>query len=141
METDPLVTLTLQSDKGKLKGFYLFVRRDQYLKVAVPFCSNCAASQIRRSRIGRLLMIVAFIVGLGISSWLDLSRFQFLLLSGALCGPAYWLMHHKDRTVRIFSYDDETVTFSLKRTDYANAFLQANPRSKWHWASDEVCQP
>jgi hypothetical protein len=122
----PLTALKLTSDEGKLKGFYLIAKLYEHLVVTIPFCSKCAARQLRWSKIGRLMMLLAIFGGAGIAIWLDLGRWQTGLLVVVLAVPALWLMDYRDWTVRVTGYDQETVTFSFKRIEYAQEFIQQN---------------
>lgn len=122
----PFTPLRISSDEEKLKGLYLVVRRYEYLRVSVPFCSACAGKVLGRSRIGTALVIIGLIASVAISIWLDFTKLQGFLLVVALCGPAMWLQSYYGRSLRISGYDNDSVTFSLRKVEYARRFLQAN---------------
>lgn len=122
----PFTVLSLSSDEEKLKGFYLIVRHYEYLKVNVPFCMKCGARQLKRSRVGLLLFILGLIISIVTGDWLDLSRLQGFLLTVTLCGAPLWLRGYWGRTVRVAKYDDDSVTFSFRRREYAEEFKKIN---------------
>lgn len=124
----PFIPLSVRSDEEKLKGFYLIVRRYEYIRVPVPFCSKCAARQLRRTKVGQVLVVASLIASVAISVWLDLGRIGGFLLVVAVGGPALWFMDYRGRAVRVSEYDEDSVTFSFRRTEYAIQFITINHR-------------
>jgi hypothetical protein len=122
----PLSEIRLKSDEEKPRGFYLIARRYEYLRVAVPFCADCARRQLRQSRLGALLVLGALAVSVAVAIWLDASRFEGFLLAVLIAGPAIWFADRWGRVVRVTHYDDEAITFTFKSDEYARAFEQVN---------------
>ena len=94
--------------------------------IKVPFCELCAARQVKWSKLGRPLVILAGGVAFAVTLWFDLSKWVGCWLAILLALPTVWLTDYRDRVVRIKSYDADRVTFEFRRTEYAQQFGQLN---------------
>jgi len=124
--TGSLTALVLSSDERKLKSFHLVSARYEYLTVEVPYCEQCAARQLKWGKMGQRLMLLAIIVSVCVGLWFDIGSRETGLLTVVLAAPAIWLMLYRDWTVRVKAYDRDTVTFSFKRSEYAQEFVRMN---------------
>ena len=71
-------------------------------------------------------MVIGIILAVGLGIWFDLGRWTGFVLAVLLCSPGVLLGTYKARTVRVSAYDQETVTFSFKRSEDAQEFMRAN---------------
>ena len=71
-------------------------------------------------------MILGFLGGFAVSQWYNLGRWPGTFLTIILAAPGACLMEYRHRVVRVKTYDEETVTFSFKRPEYAQEFMVAN---------------
>jgi hypothetical protein len=95
-------------------------------RIKVPFCEACAARQVKWSKLGRPLVILAGLIAFAVTLWFDLSKLVGWSLAIALALPTVWLTDYRDRVVRIKSCEAGKVTFEFKRTEYAHQFGQLN---------------
>jgi hypothetical protein len=126
LNPDLLTSIYVSSDERKLKAFYLVASKHEYLRVPVPFCQRCAARRIRWSKIGGGLTIFGFLGGFAVSQWYGLGSWPLAFFTVACMLPGICLQEYRHRVVRVKAYDEETVTFSFKRPEYAQEFMAAN---------------
>lgn len=107
---------------GLLTGVPLPIDR----RIKVPFCEICAARQVKWSKLGRPLVILAGIIAFAVTLCFDLSKLEGWSLATVLALPTVWLTDYRDRVVRVRSRDAGKVTFEFKRTEYAHQFEQLN---------------
>ncbi len=129
----PDVRLRVQSEKGRLKGFYLVATKWEHLSVAVPFCGECADRRKRWAKRDMALLLIAAIAALAFAAWLgawlnaEAWEFWGIFLGAAaifttLCN---WLVSDY-RAVRVKRHDDNTVTFDFSHFEYAREFARLN---------------
>ena len=131
--------LRIQSDRSRLKGFYLVAAKWEYLQTNVPFCGECAGRRTRWQRYDIALLLVATLGSLAfaglITAWLRLAAWGFwviflgaAVISTKLCNR----LLTDNRAVRIERQNDNTVTFSFSHGEYVREFErlngQASPR-------------
>jgi len=71
-------------------------------------------------------MLLAVVIALAVTFWLDLSKWVGCWLAIVLALPAVWLMDYRGQAVRIKSYDADNVTFKFKCSEYAKEFGELN---------------
>ncbi len=99
------------------------------LWVSVPFCEECADHIGRRLKLRYLsiwLIGLTILVSVVLSLWLDLNRWQAILLTLLLGIPTMWLRLRPEPWLRISSYDKSTITLKIKRPEYARECARLN---------------
>jgi len=119
-------------DKRKLKADKSDDQHPEYILPEIPFCQKCAARQRIWTIAGGFLAGLGFIGALIFTVWLDLglgrwvNGWIFTICSIPFCIPGILLCDHRDRTVQVFAFTKDTITFSFKRADYAEQFMKRN---------------
>jgi hypothetical protein len=126
LKPKPEASLRLSSDQGYFKRFYVFGSVFEHLWVQVPFCTACAARQMRWKKIGQCLLVLALVSGVGIGIFLDMGRWPTILLTLLLAAPAFWLMDCPRLSVRVLWYSKDRLGFSFKHPQYAHDFALLN---------------
>jgi len=98
----------------------------EYILPQIPFCQRCAAWQTRIVVLGGVLIGVGLFGGIAIAARLGLGRWLSGGLAVILLAPGVLLTDYRDKTVQISAFTSDTITFSFKRTDYANQFMKIN---------------
>jgi hypothetical protein len=122
----PEETSLIRSDKRRLDAFYIVAWRFEHLTIEVSLCGACDARQWRRRRLGLWLLVPGLIAAVVLGFLLHLEISQALFLAAFLAAPGAYLMEYQDRSVRVVDYNDNTMTLSIRDTNYAKAVAALN---------------
>jgi len=127
MSPDPTWVQGLTSDQGKFSGYYVFFTTWTHLKTQIKICESCAKKVRRIQNIARASIFIGLIAGVALSFYLDAGRWGAFLLGVVFCAPGILLSEKAGKPVSVGKYDDASVEFCFKSSEYANQFRALNP--------------
>jgi hypothetical protein len=92
----------------------------------VLLCENCDQKERRIQIFSAVLIVLGFVLAFVLSRHFDVARQNAFFIGMVCCAPGILLTHFVGDPVRVGFYDDKTVEFSFKSSEYANKFRMMN---------------
>jgi len=126
LSANPTSVQTITSDYGKFSGYYAFFTTSKHLVTQVALCADCALKERRLQRYCQASIVIGLIFGLIVAVHLDFDRGTTCLVGIAFGAPGILVSEYVGKPVRVGKYDEKTVEFCFKCSEYADKFRAMN---------------